>query len=786
MLEVAEELKNFYKKTSVNKNVQLNFKDLEFAIGNENLKTESMTIIESICSDAELVFGGCEAAEFSITVADITQDLTGQSFTVIQTLENNPNYVMPLGTYTVKSCKRQSDRRFKDIIAYDDMIKLDRDVTTWYNSRPFPVTLKSLRESLLVYCGIAYEAQDLTNDGVLINKTIRPSSMNGRDVMKRICELNGGFGHITRQNKFKAITLAGLGLYPSETLYPSEDLFPAESGEIIDGSGSGANYYPESTYEDYICRSIDQLRIRTNEEDGGVVVNSGTTGTNEYIIQGNFLISDKSKAELTDIAEALFFIIKNKYYRPHNMIVTGLPYLEVGDSILISTMNDVIESFIFSRSLTGIQVLKDTLGATGYEYRQNKVGLDVQISQLEQAASDLKDSTDDLQDTTEEIGQEIEEIQEFNGQTTVNLQRLEDGINAEVSRATSEEEKLSSRLTITESDISAEVSRASTAEGELSGRIGITESQVLLKVSKGEVSSQISVESGQVYIGGNRLIVNSTNFKLDANGNAEFTGTVNGAIVIAKEALYLCDQYHQANKEALGANDNALYIGSGFVDGAWFLHGLGVSGNLEVSEKVICNNLDVEYKINAQVITCTLINADSHTHNYYTSDIYWEDNGNSNCCFKGSSLRGASTAWVLANFEHASCDERMKEDICDLDEKVILAYMDFLPVQYRYKEKTNYNKKINFGVTAQNIMKIFEEHGLDWKLYDIIEEKSVFDKDLCGNIEEYTNGEDYYVVNDKNLHALHISMIQNQQKEINSLKKEISELKQLLAMKGVI
>ena len=54
-------------------------------------------------------------------------------------------------------------------------------------------------------------------------------------------------------------------------------------------------------------------------------------------------------------------MIKNKYYRPHNMIVTGLPYLEVGDSILINTRDDVIESFIFTRTLSGIQALKDSL-----------------------------------------------------------------------------------------------------------------------------------------------------------------------------------------------------------------------------------------------------------------------------------------------------------------------------------------------------------------------------------------------------------------------------------------
>ena len=491
MLEISEEVKNLYRNGTNSKSLILQFSELDLSITNEKIYYESMEITESISEEDELIFGDCNSAEFKVLVADIEDDLTGLSFIVTQTLNNNPNYVMPLGTYKVKSCRRQSDRRFKEIIAYDDMLKLDRDVTAWYNSRAFPVTLKSLRESLLIYCGIGYEEQDLTNDEVLINKTIRPSSMNGRDVMKRICELNGGFGHITRQNKFKVVTLVGLGLYPSETLYPSEDLFPAEAGEIIDGVSSGASYYPESTYEDYICRAIDQIKIRTNEDDGGIVVNNGKTGTNEYIIQGNFLISDKSKEELTEIAEALFLVIKNKYYRPHNMIVTGLPYLEVGDSILIATRDDVIESFIFSRTLTGIQALKDTLGATGYEYRQNKVGLDVQISQLELVQSDLQDkaeelkeTTTELEETTEGMGQEIEEIQKFNGETIVNLQKLDESIVAEVKRAMSAEETLSSSLKITEDAISAEVKRATKAEGELSSSINMTAESIQSEVKR--------------------------------------------------------------------------------------------------------------------------------------------------------------------------------------------------------------------------------------------------------------------------------------------------------------
>lgn len=751
MLDVREEIKDLYRGDSVKKSLKLYFPEIDLTIKNKNIFSESMALTESVCEEDELTFGGCNAAEFRITVADIPQDLSEQIFTVAQVLDNNPDLVMPLGTYKVKSCKRQSDRRFKEIIAYDRMLNLDKDVLPWYNSRQWPVTLKVLRESLLVFCNIPFEPQTLPNDGVMINKTIRPASLNGRDVMKRICELSGGFGHINRQDKFKVITLAGLGLYPSETLYPSEDLFPAESGEIIDGSGTGASYRPESTYEDYICRAIDQLRIRTNEDDTGVVVNDGAAGTNEYIVQGNFLISDKSKEELAEIAEALFLVIKNKYYRPHNMIVTGLPYLEVGDSILINTKDDVIESFIFSRTLTGIQALKDSLSATGYEYRQNKIGLDIQISQLEQTASDMQG--------------EIEKIHEFNGKTEVRLQKTEQGIEAEVKRAISAEESLGTRVDMTEQSITLEAQRATQAESQLSAQLSVTAEEVSSKVTKGDVCSEINQSAEQIALRGNRLVVDSTNFQLDGEGNATFRGDVDGATVTAREKLLLRDAYDGQDKTALQSNQSDLYVGSGY------------------DRTTVENALDVTGPIGCRSINTASINASSHSHS--TGSTKWTDNGNDNCRFDCSglveTLYAASTKWVLANFERkASSDFRLKRDIHSADEKII-DFLKRLKVKtYRFKDTTE-DDRVHIGVLAQEVLTAMAAAGLDAD-FGIVEE---YDTRHYKDEGMYTGGTAYRV-NYEELSNMLLYGWQVQQKELEDTRREVSELKQLLTEKGVI
>ena len=109
------------------------------------------------------------------------------------------------------------------------------------------------------------------------------------------------------------------------------------------------------------------------------------------------------------------------------------------------------------------------------------------------------------------------------------------------------------------------------------------------------------------------------------------------------------------------------------------------------------------------------------------------------------------------------------------------------------KRENSVPTKDTSTLTAQGVMKAFEENGLDWTKYDIIEEKKISDTDFCGDISEYTDGENYFVINDENLHAYHISFnqslyrkVQEQEKTIDYLQSELTELKELLKMKGVI
>lgn len=62
-------------------------------------------------------------------------------------------------------------------------------------------------------------------------------------------------------------------------------------------------------------------------------------------------------------------------------------------------------------------------------------------------------------------------------------------------------------------------------------RFELTDEKINMKVSKGTVSGELSLEPGKVTLISNRLIIDSTNFKLDGNGNATFSGTVEAATI---------------------------------------------------------------------------------------------------------------------------------------------------------------------------------------------------------------------------------------------------------------
>lgn len=351
------------------------------------------------------------------------------------------------------------------------------------------------------------------------------------------------------------------------------------------------------------------MQIRQEENDIGVVYPSGDLEETDncYIVEDNFLIYGKGSEELAEIAEKVFEIIHKASYQPFEAETKGNPCVMLGEAVRFHTIYTTIESYVLHRTLKGIQALKDHYAAEGLEiYGERVNGIQKSIIQLrgktntltrtvEETRLEIRDIekglTSSILQTAEKIETEVERATEAEGnlsskitqtanditaevrratgaegELSAKIRLTEESIATEVQRATSIEGNLSSRITQTAESISSEVTRATNAEAALSSRITQTAESIELKVSKGDVSSQLSLESGKVEIRSNRFVLDATNCSISADGkitakDVDLKGRITadsgmiGGFSVTGNSIY-------NGKSSFSSGNSGVYIGT--------------------------------------------------------------------------------------------------------------------------------------------------------------------------------------------------------------------------------
>ena len=75
-------------------------------------------------------------------------------------------------------------------------------------------------------------------------------------------------------------------------------------------------------------------------------------------------------SEVSEMLQNMYNQISNMDYTPCTVVAMGMPWIECGDRITCLTKTGGDESFVFRRTLTGIQSLKDTYESEGDEYTE--------------------------------------------------------------------------------------------------------------------------------------------------------------------------------------------------------------------------------------------------------------------------------------------------------------------------------------------------------------------------------------------------------------------------------
>ena len=723
---INSNLKEKYWDSSTDKQVVISVVGTNQKIDNSMLEIGTFALEESLCSESELKFGACEANCVKFTARNTAGNIIGKTISIEETIDGDSENPMPYGVFKVASDVPTADRTKRQITAYDAMYDIiNTDVKSWYAGLSFPMTLRQFRYSFFAHLGIAQVETSLVNDSMTVNKTIvatqtddssavtEESAISGKTVVTAICEINGCFGNINREGKFEYVFLKAItsALYPAEDLFPADNVFPSDAN-----TESMTGHYITFDYEDFESKEITQLEIKTSEDNAGAIV--GTAGNN-YSITGNFLVSDKTGAELEQIANNLLPIMKQAVYTPiKSCTCVGNPCLTLGEPIRFNTTREIVETYLLQRTLTGVQSKRDSISAQGTQTHSAKVNsIRDTIESVQKRTSKLERNADHLLSTYEDL-----------------------------------EKQTSSRFEQTEKSISAEVNRAQKAEGQLDASLELK----LGRDENDQVISMINASADQIMLRGNRLIVESNNFRLDGDGRVTIIDSLN------------------FNSTALG--DDLTIIG---LDGRGrpmlqnILIDLGTvtDSNEEnlATESYVDNSLS-DYATKSELPSGYFTDVD-YTLNDSSTTKYSPRHFNKVSNF-GSRESTLDIEGLLISIP--SSDKRLKNNIQSLRD-IKSVYMAMCPVEYTWKPGyITQHTGLQFGLIAQDLEKILQDAGLSDSGLVLKENAEEDEKAIHGDSKTWK-------IDKENLHAMHIQMIQMQQKEIELLQQKNEDLERRLS-----
>lgn len=723
---INSSLKEKYWDSSTDKQMVISVVGTNQKIDNSMLEIGTFALEESLCSESELKFGACEANCVKFTARNTAGNIIGKTISIEETIDGDSENPMPYGVFKVASDVPTADRTKRQITAYDAMYDIiNTDVKSWYAGLSFPMTLKQFRNSFFAHLGISQVETSLVNDSMTVNKTLvatqtddssavtEESSISGKTVVTAICEINGCFGNINREGKFEYVFLKAItsALYPAEDLFPADNLFPSDAN-----TESMTGHYITFDYEDFQSKAITQLEIKTSEDNAGAIV--GTAGNN-YSITGNFLVSDKTGAELEQITNNLLPIMAQAAYTPiKSCTCVGNPCLTLGEPIRFNTTREIVETYLLQRTLTGVQSKRDSISAQGTQTHSAKVNsIRDTIESVERRTGKLERNADHLQSTYEDL-----------------------------------EEQTNTKFEQTAKSIVAEVNRAQKAEGALDASLELK----LGRDENDQVISMINASADQIMLRGNRLIVESNNFRLDGAGRVTIIDSLN------------------FNSTALG--DDLTIIG---LDGRGrpmlqnILIDLGTvtDSNEEnlATESYVDNSLS-DYATKSELPSGYFTDVD-YTLNDSSTTKYSPRHFNKVSNF-GSRKSTLDIEGLLISIP--SSDKRLKNNIQSLRD-IKSVYMAMCPVEYTWKPGyITQHTGLQFGLIAQDLEKILQDAGLSDSGLVLKEDAEEDEKAIHGDSKTWK-------IDKENLHAMHIQMIQMQQKEIELLQQKNEDLERRLS-----
>ena len=744
---INSNLKEKYWDSGTDKQMVISIVGTNQKIDNSMLEVGTFALEESLCSESELKFGACEANCVKFTARNTAGSIAGRTISILETIDGDTENPMPYGAFKVASDVPTADRTKRQITAYDAMYDIiNSDVKAWYAGLSFPMTLKQFRDSFFARLGIAQVETSLVNDSMTVNKTLvatqtddssavtEESAISGKTVVTAICEINGCFGNINRNGKFEYVILKNIvsALYPAEDLFPADNVFPSDSN-----SESMTGHYISFDYEDFQSQAITQLEIRADDNTAGAIV--GKAG-NTYVISGNFLVSDKTGAELEQIANNLLPIMAQAAYTPiKSCTCVGNPCLTLGEPIRFNTTREIVETYLLQRTLTGVQSKRDSISAQGTQTHSAKVNsIRDTIESVQKRTSKLERNADHLQSTYEDL-----------------------------------EEQTNTKFEQTANSILAEANRAQKAEGQLDALLE-------LKIGRDEndqVVSMINASADRITLRGNRLIIESNNFQLDADGN-----------VYIVQSLGFKDSSYGQNTDIIGLDGRGDPV----------LENIKIDLNTVTDQNGDAIGENATYATTAgyaasagsaesadRASECIKASTAHYLQGIGISDyVRISGKGNlipsSSSVYCGTTQNPFSGGYSSGGWKTTS-DRRKKKDFRKLleDDRFERFFELLQPMEYRLIEN---DEKMHIGFVAQDVEQAMKDCGISENEFYGLEHAVFSEKDFESNekwekfLEQNGGANDMYTLCYQEFIALNTAMIQKLQNRCRDFEHRLSTL----------
>nr|DAX50054.1 MAG TPA: Endo-N-acetylneuraminidase [Caudoviricetes sp.] len=741
---INSNLKEKYWDSATDKQMVISVVGTNQKIDNSMLEIGTFALEESLCSESELKFGACEANCVKFTARNTAGNIIGKTISIEETVDGDSENPMPYGFFKVASDVPTADRTKRQITAYDAMYDIiNTDVKSWYAGLSFPMTLKQFRDSFFAHLGIAQVETSLVNDSMTVNKTIvaaqtddssavtEESAISGKTVVTAICEINGCFGNINREGKFEYVFLKAItsALYPAEDLFPADNLFPSDAN-----TESMTGHYITFDYEDFQSQAITQLEIKTSEDNAGAIV--GTAGNN-YSITGNFLVSDKTGAELEQIANNLLPIMAKAAYTPiKSCTCVGNPCLTLGEPIRFNTTREIVETYLLQRTLTGVQSKRDSISAQGTQTHSAKVNsIRDTIESVERRTGKLERNADHLQSTYEDL-----------------------------------EEQTNTKFEQTAKSISAEVNRAQKAEGQLDASLELK----LGRDENDQVVSMINASADQITLSGNRLIVNSNNFQLDGDGRVSIVDSLNFIATSQGDDLVIIglDARGRPMLQNIRIDLNSVTDQDG----------VAIGDHASTADHATTADSATTAESARQ---CIMASTAHYLQGIGLSD-YVRISGNGNLIPSSSSVHCGTTENPFAGGYSSggwktTSDRRKKKDFRKLleDDRFERFFELLQPMEYRLIEN---DKKMHIGFVAQDVEQAMTDCDISENEFYGLEHAVFSEKDFESNeewekfLEQNGGANDMYTLCYQEFIALNTAMIQKLQNRCNDFERRLSAL----------